>query len=352
MVLVVDADVDNEDVLDPNTLDFSDGNLAQINKDSLNIVSCNINSILAENRLDELKVLIKEASIDILFLSETKLDDNISVDRFKIEGFNLEQNNRDRRGGGTMFYIKNNLSYKRNKNIEYKGFGHMCLDLICDKKRYSINGLYRPPENDKSSKDLFLVAMRTILTKLNGRSTYTNMICGDLNFGNIYNFNGGLREKPLDNEGADLFLEYGYSQLIDIPTRYCNLSTSLIDLFFINKTDNVILNAVLPSIADHLGTLISINCKNFTPKQKIINKYYYNDSNWHELKKLLIDLDDPNLYDTENKDINEITSAFTEKLILGREKCVPTKTVKIKPFDQPWFTTESRKLLNKRNKKV
>ena len=253
MVLVGDADVDNEDVLDPNTLDFSDGNLAQINKDSLNIVSCNINSILAENRLDELKVLIKEASIDILFLSETKHDDNISVDRFKIEGFNLEQNNSDRRGGGTMFYIKNYLSYKGNKNIEYKGFGHMCLDLICDKKRYSINGLYRPPENDKSSKDLFLVAMRTILTKLNGRSTYTNMICGDLNFGNIYNFNGGLREKPLYNEGADLFLEYGYSQLIDVPTRYCNLSTSLIDLFFINKTDNVILNAVLPSIADHIG---------------------------------------------------------------------------------------------------
>ena len=119
MVLVGDADFDNEDVLEPNTLDFSDGNLAQINKDSLNIVSWNINSILAENRLDERKVLIKEASIDILFLSETKLDDNISVDRFKIEGFNLEKSNRDRRGGGTMFYIKNNLSYKRNKNIEY-----------------------------------------------------------------------------------------------------------------------------------------------------------------------------------------------------------------------------------------
>ena len=100
MVLVGDADVDNEDVLDPNTLDFSDGNPALINKDSLNIVSCNINSILAQNRLDELKVLIKEASIDILFLSETKLDDNISVDRFKIEGFNLEQNSRYRRGVG------------------------------------------------------------------------------------------------------------------------------------------------------------------------------------------------------------------------------------------------------------
>ena len=96
MVLEGDAELD-EDVLEPNTLDLSDGNLAQINKDSLNIVSCNINSILAENRLDEIKVMIREASIDILFLSETKLDDSISVDRFKIEGFNLELNNRDRR---------------------------------------------------------------------------------------------------------------------------------------------------------------------------------------------------------------------------------------------------------------
>ena len=32
----------------------------------------------------------------------------------------------------------------------------------------------------------------------------------------------------------------------------------------------MIVNAVLPAIADHLGTLISINCKNFKPKEKNI----------------------------------------------------------------------------------
>ena len=79
----------------------------------------------------------------------------------------------------------------------------------------------------------FLVAMISTLTKLNGRPTYCNIICCDHNFGNIYNLNGGLRGKnPLDKEGSELFLEYGYSQLIDIPTRYCNLSTSLIYQFF------------------------------------------------------------------------------------------------------------------------
>ena len=84
----------------------------------------------------------------------------------------------------------------------------------------------------------------------------------------MYNFNGGLNLKPLDNKGSNLFLEQGFSQLIDNPTRYSNLSTSLIDLIFMNKTENVILQAVLPTIADHLGTVIAVNCMTFQPKKK------------------------------------------------------------------------------------
>ena len=94
-----------------------------------------------------------------------------------------------------------------------------------------------------------------------------------------------MREKQLDIEGADLFLEYGYSQLIDIHTRYCNPSTSLIDLIFINKTENVILHAVLPSIADHLGTMVSLHCKTFQPKEKTLRKSYLKSQNSQSLKK-------------------------------------------------------------------
>ena len=116
-------------------------------------------------------------------------------------------------------------------------------------------------------------------------------------------------------------------------------------------TDNVILNAVLPAIADHLGTLISINCKNFKPKEKTKKNNYYEDSNWPELKEMLIELNNADLYDITRSNINDITNQFTEKLIVGIEQCVPSKKVKIKPFDQPWFTAESRKLFNKKNRK-
>ena len=61
MVLDDDIDIDNEDTLVANTL--------------------------------------KEAIIDILFISETKLDDNVSEDRFNIEGFNHEILHRNRHGG-------------------------------------------------------------------------------------------------------------------------------------------------------------------------------------------------------------------------------------------------------------
>jgi hypothetical protein len=48
------------------------------------------------------------------------------------------------------------------------------------------------------------------------------------------------------------------SLLLTVGQMSCNvqslLSTSLIDLIFMNKTENVILQAVLPTIADHLGT--------------------------------------------------------------------------------------------------
>ena len=46
-----------------------------------------------------------------------------------------------------------------------------------------------------------------------------------------------------------------------------------------------------------------------------------------------------------------LLNQLTEKLIVGRDEFVPSKKVKIKPFDLSWFTAESRKLLNKRNRK-
>ena len=68
-MVLVDQDMDDDELV-PNIIDFSDSLFNKVNKDYLSMVSWNVNSILADKKLDELKFLLKEANIAILFPSK------------------------------------------------------------------------------------------------------------------------------------------------------------------------------------------------------------------------------------------------------------------------------------------
>ena len=95
------------------------------------------------------------------------------------------------------------------------------------------------------------------------------IVTSDLNFGNIYCKYPTLPPKPLDNLAPDLFSSFGFTQLIDIPTRVTRDTTSLVDLFFVSNVDRLQCHGTLPKIADHDGVFASFhcvqnNCKNLT----------------------------------------------------------------------------------------
>ena len=92
--------------------------------------------------------------------------------------------------------------------------------------------------------------------------TLYKIITSDLNFGNVYCKTPVLNPKPLDDFPPDLFMSYGFHQIIDIPTRVTNETTSLIDLFFINSTDGITSQGTLPKNADHDGIFASFDIKN------------------------------------------------------------------------------------------
>ena len=58
------------------------------------------------------------------------------------------------------------------------------------------------------------------------------------------------------------------------------------------------------------------------PKEKRLKKYFFEDSNWVELKIVLVEIDNPNFY--KNKNINKIPEQLTKKLIDGREMFAPS----------------------------
>ena len=76
----------------------------------------NINSI--RNKFDLLKKIVAE-DIDILMITETKLDDSFPGSQFLIQGFFRPYRlDRNENGGGILLYIRSNItSTKLNKYI-------------------------------------------------------------------------------------------------------------------------------------------------------------------------------------------------------------------------------------------
>ena len=82
----------------------------------------NINSI--RNKFEILRSMLSEV-LDVLMITETKLDDSFPEQQFYIEGFNIPfRLDRNRHGGGLLLYIRNNInavllkSYVFPDNIE------------------------------------------------------------------------------------------------------------------------------------------------------------------------------------------------------------------------------------------
>ena len=81
-----------------------------------------------------------------------------------------------------------------------------------------------------------------------------------------------------DAFAPDLFTSLGFTQIIDIPTRVTEDTVSLIDLFFVNKTDDIIYHGTLPKIADHDGIIASFHLDIQKPKIKTKLIYDYKNA--------------------------------------------------------------------------
>ena len=266
------SDIDNE----PLSFNFDLSNGSPINPNYFKVVHYNINSILADDKLEQLSDICQLILIDVLIITESKLDSSIPDNLITIPGYH-QPIRRDRQingryGGGVLVYISENIIFQHRPNLQIDYFEHIWVDVKISGRIFAINALYRPPNESSENHDLFLNNMETLLNSLNNYSASHKIISSDLNFGNIYCKYPKLNSKPLDNKAPDLFSSYGFTQLIDIPTRVTRQTTSLIDLIFVDSINNIVSHGTLPQIADHDGTLscFSIEKPKFKGKKKII----------------------------------------------------------------------------------
>ena len=143
------------------------------------------------------------------------------------------------------------------------------MDIKVKGRIYAVNALYRPSTQTSSQEhEIFLAAADNVLSILSNHSADTSVFLSDMNFGNWYSKSQILPPKPLDSSAPDLFQSFGFSQVIDIPTRVTDNTTSLIDLIFVSSIDNITSHGTLGKIADHDGIFITFQCTQEKQKPK------------------------------------------------------------------------------------
>ena len=83
-----------------------------------NLTSGHININGFRNKFYEISELLTQSLLDILFISEIKLDISFPNIQFNVPGFKCHRADRNSRGGGIIAYVRNNLPHRRRDDLE------------------------------------------------------------------------------------------------------------------------------------------------------------------------------------------------------------------------------------------
>ena len=106
-------------------------NIRSKNPNRLIIAQLNINSL--RYKFDSL-VEILHSNVDILLISETKIDSSFPTAQFKIEGYTTYRLDRNSNGGGILLYVREDIpSTLLNTELLIEGF---CTEINIRKKKW------------------------------------------------------------------------------------------------------------------------------------------------------------------------------------------------------------------------
>ena len=115
----------------------------------------NINSM--RYKFYEIKPLLAEKIVDILFITETKLDPSFRDELFQVEGYRLERRDRSEFGGGVAAFVRTDIPARRRKDLEMHQTESIFYEVNIHEIKWAFLCIYRPPSqsNDIFSQELF-----------------------------------------------------------------------------------------------------------------------------------------------------------------------------------------------------
>ena len=98
----------------------------------LHFLHLNINSITT--KIDQLRYIAQKSEASVIGISESKIDKTFLNGEIQIDGYEIERKDRNRRGGGVVCYIKNNLNFNIREDFGDK-IEKLFLDILLPKTK-------------------------------------------------------------------------------------------------------------------------------------------------------------------------------------------------------------------------
>ena len=324
----------------------------ELNK-KLKICHVNINSITTDGRLDELDQFVTDNDIDILALSETKLDDNIHPSLYQLTNFHTPfTRHRTRHGGGVATYIRSNLPCSRLQTLETDGIEWTWTQTKIKSNTILICSLYIPPNTTTEQQHDLIDKFTDSVARAQTFSPTAIIILGDFNAGNIFLDSDLYRHKTVtafDLKLKDAMDGLNLTQLIDTPTRITDTTANLLDLIAVDKDNLITDSGLLPSFSniDHFPVTVTLDIS--TSRRQIQHKEIWDFTNLDadNLTNTLLTTDWDEVLDG---DIDLATQKFTTVLSTAATNSIPKKILRFRQNNKPWITSELRRNIRKRDR--
>lgn len=276
----------------------------------------------------------------VIGLSETWLCDTIPDNVINIQGYKIVRKDRETRGGGVAFFIKDNFRFKILESpTPTPALEDLWISCKLAGKNVCLGTLYRPPSANIVE---CLSALETMLTSFVPAYDLV-LFGGDLNIDMLVDSNSA---KLFNN----LLEKYNLTQLVSNPTRVVNNSSTLIDVIVSSSADLVGDCGIIPM--DHISDHSLVECTINIKKEKIPPLFrtyrdfskFNHDAFVHHINSLSWQA----FYNTQN--IDELIELWNGSILSVFDLHAPLKTARITKSPAPWLTDNLKLMMRLRDK--
>ena len=321
-------------------------NIAQNYRSNFKIGHVNANSI-GGFKFHEIRTWLLSGRLDILVISESKIDESFPDSQFQVKGYRLCRSDRKAGGGGLMIYVRSDIYFVKVKDLkgttpeEWAAFRTETIILKVKLGRVwiTIVGIYRPPSIPKYQWTRELSSLFEEFSTL----TETVFYAGD--------FNADLLDPdkpPKDGRSLlDLMEIFGLDCLITKATRKTKTSETLLDLILTsNKKKTLVSDVVDTQISDHSLTILRSTAPKLRSRKVYLRslKNFKRDKFIQDLQMAPFSIVD--LFDEVNDKLYAFEQLYSEIL----NEHAPLKQTVVRGNQVPYMTEQWRKAIRHRNK--